>query len=270
MTSTNNIAIKTTSLTRTFGELVAVDHISLEVKKGELFGFLGPNGAGKTTLLKLLTGQLEPTSGQAEVLGLDPAKYPIDVKAKVGIVPEIEQPPSFLTAKEYLHYIGLIRSITGIEAKAKHWLSFLEMEEFQDVLCKDMSKGTKQRVMLASAFVHEPPLLFLDEPFIGLDPYYQRKVREYLEGYLKSGGTVFMCTHILELAEKMCTRLAIIHRGSIVAVGTPGDLKREGEDLDNAFLRYTGRSLELEDGLDDHAENDEGNGEQGYKKGPSL
>jgi len=262
MTTPTDTVIRTTSLTRNFGELVAVDHISLEVAKGELFGFLGPNGAGKTTLLKLLTGQLEPTSGSSEVLGLDPEKDPIGVKAKVGIVPEIEQPPSFLTAKEYLHYIGLIRRIEDIEKRANHWLSFLEMEEFQDVLCKDMSKGTKQRVMLSSAFVHEPSLLFLDEPFIGLDPYYQKKVREYLQEYLKSGGTVFMCTHILELAEKMCTRLAIINRGKIVAMGTMDELRREGEGLDSAFLRHTGRSLERMDEQDDPAWHDEGNSDQ--------
>jgi len=244
MTPTSDSAIRTRELTRCFGDLVAVDHLSLEVNRGELFGFLGPNGAGKTTLLKLLTGQLEPTSGSSEVLGVDPATCPLEVKAKVGIVPEIEQPPSFLTATEYLHYIGLIRGIPDIEKRTKHWLDFLEMEEFRDVLCKDMSKGTKQRVMLASAFVHEPPLLFLDEPFIGLDPYYQKKVREYLERYLAAGGTVFMCTHILELAEKMCTRLAIIHKGTIVAMGTLDELKEEGEGLDLAFLRYTGRSLE--------------------------
>ena len=152
---TGDTVIQTNELTRSFGELVAVDHISLKVKKGELFGFLGPNGAGKTTLLKLLTGQLEPSSGSCQVLGIDPSASPALAKARVGIVPEIEQPATFLTAKEYLHFIGLIRNIPQIEKKTSHWLDYLDLREYQDTLCKDMSKGTKQRVMLASAFIHE-------------------------------------------------------------------------------------------------------------------
>ncbi len=243
----HDIIIRTQKLTRRFGELVAVDSLELEVMRGELFGFLGPNGAGKTTLLKLLTGQLEPSEGESRVLGKDPATDPVAAKAGVGIVPEIEQPPSFLTAREYLHFVGLIRKLDDVEKKAEHWLDFLEMREFQDTLCKDMSKGTKQRVMLAAAFLPEPPLLFLDEPFIGLDPYYQKKVKAYLSEYLRGGGTVFMCTHILELAERMCTRLAIINKGRIVAQGPLQELTREGESLDTAFLRHTGRGALDED-----------------------
>ncbi|MDY6966471.1 MAG: ABC transporter ATP-binding protein, partial [Halobacteriota archaeon] len=157
----------------------------------------------------------------------------------IGIVPEVESPPSFLTAREYLSYIGLIRDIEGIEGKMKDLIEFLDIGDFQDMIGKDMSKGTKQRLMLAAAFIHEPPLLFLDEPFIGLDPYHQKRVKEYLLNYLKEGGTIFMCTHILEIAEKMCTRIAIMDHGKIVATGTVDELTGEGETLDRAFLRYT-------------------------------
>lgn len=244
MSITQDEIIQTRGLTRRFGELVAVDQLDLSIHRGELFGFLGPNGAGKTTLLRILTGQLEPSEGKAEVLGRDPAADPVLAKVGVGIVPEIEQPPSFLTATEYLHFVGMVRKIADIEKKTRHWLDFLELQEYKDTLCKDMSKGTKQRVMLGAAFIHEPPLLFLDEPFIGLDPYYQKKVRDYLMSYLQQGGTIFMCTHILELAERMCTRLAIINKGRIVALGTLDELKEENEGLDAAFLRYTGRTLE--------------------------
>lgn len=231
--------IEAERLTKSFGDLVAVDELSFDIKKGELFGLLGPNGAGKSTLLKILTGQLNPSGGNSNVLGIDPSEDPVAVKVNIGIVPEVESPPSFLTAREYLSYIGLIRDIEGIEGKMKDLIEFLDIGDFQDMIGKDMSKGTKQRLMLAAAFIHEPPLLFLDEPFIGLDPYHQKRVKEYLLNYLKEGGTIFMCTHILEIAEKMCTRIAIMDHGKIVATGTVDELTGEGETLDRAFLRYT-------------------------------
>jgi ABC-2 type transport system ATP-binding protein len=233
--------IETNGLVRKFGDLTAVNNVTFKVKKGIIFGLLGPNGAGKTTLLRILTGQLEPTTGKATVMGLDPTVEPLAVKNKVGIVPEVESPPSFLTAKEYLHYIGLIRNLEGIEEKTDHWIDFLDMTDVHDVMGKDMSKGTRQKLMLAAAFIHKPPLLFLDEPFIGLDPYHQKQIREYLEGYLTNGGTIFMCTHILEIAEKMCTKIAIINKGKIVAKGSVSELTKKDETLSNAFMRYIGK-----------------------------
>jgi len=231
--------IETTDLERRFGALVAVKKVTFNVEKGELFGLLGPNGAGKTTLLKLLTGQLDPTSGGCRVLGTNPAEDPIAVKMKIGIVPEIESPPSFLTGKEYLQFIGLIRDLKDIEERAAHWIEFMDMREAQNTPCKDLSKGTRQKLMVAAALIHEPQLLFLDEPFAGLDPHYQKLVRDYLSDYLRRGGTAFMCTHILEIAEKLCTKIGIISRGEIVAMGPPGELKRDGEALDSAFIRLT-------------------------------
>ena len=234
--------VETRDLTRKFGDLVAVDQVSLNIRQGELFGLLGPNGAGKTTLLKLLTGQLEPNGGQSNVLGVDPLKDPIGVKERIGIVPEVESPPSFLTPNEYLQFVGLIRDLDDIEEKARYWLDFLDLMEVQNVQGKDLSKGTKQRLMLGASFIHQPRLLFLDEPFIGLDPFHQRKVKGYLSKYLDKGGTIFMCTHILEIAEKMCSRIAIINRGKIVACGTLDELTEHEEALDSAFLRLTGRT----------------------------
>jgi ABC-2 type transport system ATP-binding protein len=231
--------IETSGLKRDFGNFTAVDSVTFNVEKGELFGLLGPNGAGKTTLLKLLTGQLEPTSGSCQVLGLDPAKDSIGVKGKIGIVPEIESPPSFLTGKEYLQFVGLVRDIKDIEKKADHWIEYMDMKEVQNTPCKDLSKGTRQKLVVAAALIHEPPLVFLDEPFSGLDPHYQKLIKEYLHGYLERGGTVFMCTHILEIAEKICTRIGIISKGKIVALGTPAQLERAGESLDSVFMRYT-------------------------------
>jgi ABC-2 type transport system ATP-binding protein len=231
--------VETRDLTRKFGDLTAVNTISMNVEKGELFGLLGPNGAGKTTFLKLLTGQLEPTTGSSTVLGIDPAKNPVDVKTKIGIVPEIGMPPSFLTVREYLQYIGLIRNLESREEKAEYWIKFLDMEDVQNTLGKDLSKGTRQKLMLAAGLIHEPPLVFLDEPFIGLDPYHQKKIREFLSEYRSKGGTIFMCTHIMEIAEKMCTRVAIIDHGGITARGTMKELVGEGETLADVFLRHT-------------------------------
>jgi ABC-2 type transport system ATP-binding protein len=231
--------IVTNGLSRRFGDVLAVDNISFTVAKGELFGLLGPNGAGKSTLLKLLTGQLDASSGACAVLGADPSNDPIAVKRGIGIVPEVESPPSFLTGREYLHFIGLVRNIPDIKAKTEEWIERMDMKEVATVPCKDLSKGTRQKLMVAAAMIHEPPLVFLDEPFSGLDPRYQKLLKDYLAGYLQRGGTVFMCTHILEIAEKMCTRIAIIDRGHIVADGAPGKLGREGETLDQAFMRLT-------------------------------
>jgi ABC-2 type transport system ATP-binding protein len=232
-------AISTEALGRRFGDLDAVKDVTFEVRKGELFGLLGPNGAGKSTLLKLLTGQLEPSSGQCLVMGLDPAKDPMGVKRAIGIVPELESPPSFLTGREYLHFVGLVRDMPDIESKTERWIDMLDMRDAARTPCKDLSKGTRQKLMIAAALIHEPPLVFLDEPFSGLDPKYQRLLREYLADYLAKGGTVFMCTHILEIAEKVCTRVAIIDKGRIVAEGRPDAIGERGERLEEAFLRLT-------------------------------
>jgi ABC-2 type transport system ATP-binding protein len=229
------------SLVRRFGDVSAVDGVSFSIGKGELFGLLGENGAGKSTLLRVLTGQLEPTSGRCTVLGVDPAIDPMKVKSLIGILPEVESPPSFLTGREYLHFIGLVRNLDDIEARADQWIDFLDLGQVERVPCKDLSKGTRQKLMFAAALIHEPPLVFLDEPFSGLDPRYQKLFRERLSHYLDRGGTVFMCTHILEIAEKMCSSLGIISQGRLVAVGRPADIIRGGEGLDGAFMRLTER-----------------------------
>jgi ABC-2 type transport system ATP-binding protein len=231
--------IEAESLVRRFGDVRAVDGVSFSIGKGELFGLLGANGAGKSTLLKVLTGQLEPTSGRCTVSGADPAKDPIAVKGLIGILPEVESPPSFLTGREYLHFIGLVRRIDDIESRTEKWIKFLDMGDVEKVPCKDLSKGTRQKLMFAAALIHEPPLVFLDEPFSGLDPRFQKLFREYLVGYLERGGTVFMCTHILEIAEKMCTKVGIISQGRLVAIGRPSEIVREGEGLEGAFMRLT-------------------------------
>jgi ABC-2 type transport system ATP-binding protein len=218
----------------------ALDSVNISVDEGDFFGFFGPNGAGKTTLIRIFTGQLEPTSGSVNVLGVDVVKDPLGVKRLIGIVPEVESPPTYLTAYEYLYFVGKIRGLEGLEGRIDKWLSFFDLEEKKGTICKDMSKGMRQKLMLASAFIHEPKLLFLDEPFINLDPIYQRLLREYLEDYIAKGGTVFMASHILEISERLCNKLAIVNLGRVVAQGKINDLIREGENLEKLFLRSVG------------------------------
>ena len=168
--------IRALNVTKRFKTVTALENISLEIDKGDFFGFFGPNGAGKTTLLRILTGQLRQTSGGVEVLGIDAARDPMKVKAAVGIVPEVESPPSYLTAYEYLYFVSRVRKVDEKDGRIERWMRFFDLEESRGTLCKDLSKGNRQKLMIAGAMIHEPELLFLDEPFINLDPVYQRKL----------------------------------------------------------------------------------------------
>ena len=230
-------AIETKNLTKSFGTLKAVNNLSLSIKQGELFGLLGPNGSGKTTTVKLLTGQLRPEKGGASVLGINVLRYPIKVRELVGIIPEQETPPSFLTSEEYLHFVSKIRNLADIGERCNHWFEFLEFEDQKDVLCKDLSRGTRQKLMFAQAFLHEPKVAFIDEPLINLDPIIQRKVKDYLQRFVKNGGTLFFSTHVLEIAEEICTRIGIIDKGSIIYEGPIKDLKRKKQHLEDFFLK---------------------------------
>lgn len=228
------------NLVRVFGGMKALDDVSITVEEGDFFGFFGPNGAGKTTLIRILTGQLEPTSGEANVLGVDVVKEPLKAKELIGIVPEVESPPTYLTAYEYLYFVGKVRKVDNLEKRISHWLSFFDLEEKKGTICKDMSKGMRQKLMLASAFIHDPKLVFMDEPFINLDPIYQRMLRDYLEEYISNGGTIFMASHILEISERLCNRLAIVNLGKVVAQGRIEDLIKDGDSLEKLFLRSVG------------------------------
>ena len=232
--------IEAKDVVKDFGPTRALDEVSIEVRKGDFFGFFGPNGAGKTTLLRILTGQLQPTSGHVMVLGTDAAEQPVAVKELVGIVPEVESPPTYLTGYEYLYFVGKVRKLGDLEDRIEKWLKFFDLDSKKGVICKDLSKGMRQKLMIASAFMHDPQLVFLDEPFINLDPVYQKILREYLQDYVASGGTVFMCSHILEISEKLCNRLAIVDAGKVVAQGDKNDLVRDGEGLEDIFMRSIG------------------------------
>ena len=233
-------AIEASGLTKRYGSVDALKGIHIRVERGEFFGLFGPNGAGKTTMLRILTGQLKPTEGGARVLGIDVVLEPLRVKSVIGIVPEVESPPSYLTAYEYLYFVGQVRKIGGLEDRIAHWFEFFDLDDARSSLCKDLSKGTRQKLMLAAAFLHEPALVFLDEPFINLDPIYQRKLREFLHEYVGGGGTVFMATHLLDIAEKLCDRVAVIRDGAIIATGTVDEIRGPESNLEAAFLRLVG------------------------------
>ncbi len=233
--------VSTRSLSKRFGEKTVLDRVTIDVQQGDLFGLFGPNGAGKTTLLRIMTGQLEQDSGEAQVIGLDVKSDPLGVKKLIGIVPEVESPPTYLTAYEYLYFVAKVRNVQDIDKKIDRWFDFFDLKDSRDVICRDLSKGMRQKIMLASAFIHEPKLLFLDEPFINLDPIYQRKLREYLLGYVKDGGTIFMCSHLLEIAERLCNKAAIISEGRIVKSGTMTEIIKGEKTLEDVFLKLVSR-----------------------------
>lgn len=228
--------IEVERLTKNYGNVTAVNRVSFSVAEGELFGLLGPNGSGKTTMIRMLTGQIPPTSGSARVMGLDPASAPIGVRRLVGIIPEQETPPSFLTAEEYLHFVASIRNLDAVDERCDRWFDLLEFGDKRDVLCKDLSRGTRQKLMVAQAFLHEPRLALIDEPLINLDPIMQRTVKDFLKSYVQGGGTVFISTHILEIAEEICDRIGIIHNGRLLHAGPVEDLVATGRHLESFFL----------------------------------
>ena len=237
--------VRAVDMGKRYGDFVALHPLNVEVHSGEFFGVFGPNGAGKSTFIKLLTGQLRPSIGQIEILGIDAEDSPQKLKANIGIVPESESPPSFLTPAEFLQFVARLRGLEHLEQNVEHWLDWFGLQEKRDTMCKDLSKGQRQKVMLASAFIHKPKLLFLDEPFANLDPIYQRKCREWLLDHVKDGGTIFLCSHVLEMAERMCNRMAIINNGKVLAAGTVTGLKEnESETLEDVFIRLVGHSIE--------------------------
>ena len=220
-------------LSKKYDDFLALNNVDLEIEEGEFFGLLGPNGAGKTTLLKILTGQLRSTKGSAKVLDLIVEDNVMSVKKNIGIVPEQESPPSFLTPREVLEMVASIREIEN--PRIEEWIEFFEMDALEGRVCRNLSRGQRQKVMLAAAFLSECKLLFLDEPFINLDPIVQTKVRDWLTEFVKDGGTVFLNTHLLENAQRLCTKAAIIHHGQIQSLITLKDLEKQNINLEELF-----------------------------------
>jgi len=220
-------------LSKKYDDVLALDKVNIDIEKGEFFGLLGPNGAGKTTLLKILTGQIKSSEGTAEILGMNIEDNVIDVKKKIAIVPEQESPPSFLTPREVLEMVASIRQIENPDIE--EWITFFELEAMEGRVCRNLSRGQKQKVMLAAAFISDTELMFLDEPFINLDPIVQTKVRDWLIQYVENGGTVFLNTHLLENAQRLCDRAAIIHNGKIQSMIKINELDSQNISLEELF-----------------------------------
>ncbi len=211
--------VTVTDLAKSYGSVDAIDGLSVSVDRGELFGFLGPNGAGKTSTIRIVTGQIEPDSGSVRVLGTDPTVEPIETRRQVGILPEEGSPPSFLTPREYLQFVGEVRDLAAdrVADRTDMWAQRLGFESKLDTLHTDLSRGQQQKVMIAQAFVHEPDIVFIDEPLANLDPLVQEQVKSFLVSYAAGDNAVFVSTHDIDVAEEICTRVGIVADGQLVA-----------------------------------------------------
>ena len=223
----NGPAISTEGLTRRFGELVAVQDVNLRVAPGQFFGFLGPNGAGKSTTIKMLTGLLAPTFGRIEILGLDFAEQMVAVKQQIGVVPEGMALFGRLTGAEYLNFVGRMYGLDR-ETAAKRTgelLEFMQLADQPRKLVTDYSHGMQKKLALAAAVIHGPKILFLDEPFEGVDAIAAGTLKAMLQRMITRGATIFLTSHVLEIVERLCSHVAIIHRGQLVAQGSLEELR---------------------------------------------
>jgi ABC-2 type transport system ATP-binding protein len=247
------IAIKTEKLTRRFGGLTAVDEMDLQVVVGQFFGFLGPNGAGKSTTIKMLTGLLAPTAGRMELLGVDFATHPVEVKRQIGVVPEGMGLFDRLTGVEYLRFVGRMYGLDRgtTEKRAQELLEFMQLADREKTLVADYSHGMQKKLALAAAVIHGPRILFLDEPFEGVDALAAGALKALLGRMTERGVTIFLTTHVLEIVERLCSHVAIIHKGKLVAqgsleelrAGVPGSEDEEGQKtLEQIFLSIVGQS----------------------------
>jgi ABC-2 type transport system ATP-binding protein len=245
-------AIETEDLVRRFGDFKAVDRLNLRVARGAFFGFLGPNGAGKSTTIKMLTGLLAPTQGRARVLGHDIASEPLEVKRRIGVVPEDLNLFERLTGAEMLWFTGRMYGLRreDIAARSRELLELMELDDEPRKLVIEYSHGMKKKLALACALIHRPEILFLDEPFEGVDAIASRTLKDLLSRLTARGLTVFLTSHVLEIVERLCTDIAIISEGRLVAAGPLAELRRgiavEGDDargplsLEDYFIRVVG------------------------------
>jgi ABC-2 type transport system ATP-binding protein len=236
-------AIETRGLRKTFGDLVAVDGIDITVPAGSFYGFLGPNGAGKSTTIKCLTGLLKPTSGSLRILGLDPIAEPVAVKRRTGVVPEDLALFDRLTGAETLAFVGQVHGLdpANIRSRSRELLDLMDLKRAAGDMVADYSHGMRKKIALAAALLPAPRVLFLDEPFEGIDAIASREIKDLLGQYVRGGGTVFLTSHILEIVERLCDHIGIIHKGRLVAQGPIAELGGgSGGTLEERFLSIVG------------------------------
>lgn len=241
------------NLEKVFDKTPVVSDLNLSIKSGEIYGFLGPNGAGKTTTIKMLTGTLKPTAGQVSILNLDYASNEMIIKSKIGVVPDEPRIYSYFTGMEFLEFIMDVFPEKRAEAKKRVG----EMCEAFGVnylgkMISEMSHGMKQKIMVISVLMRRPEVIFLDEPTVGLDARSAKILKMLLEKYKNEGSTIFMTTHVLEIAQKMCDRIGIINRGRLISEGTMDELRKragagEDESLEDLFLQLTGENDDIQE-----------------------
>jgi ABC-2 type transport system ATP-binding protein len=247
-----NVAVNVQDLVVSYGSLVAVDNLSFMVKNGEIYGLLGPNGAGKTSTIKVLVGVLAPRSGNVQIYGT-PLSDEVAAKSKVGYVPEEVVLLDSLTPREFFEFVASIRRLDSevVNSRLERFVSAFELKQYFDTPIAALSMGNKQKVAVVSALLHDPKLLILDEPLIGLDARSSKILKELVTFHAKRGGAVIFSTHIMEVAEKLCTRVGIINKGKIVEEGTVADLRKlvrsaEGS-LEDIFLKVTEQEAGMQD-----------------------
>jgi len=235
--------IEIRNLTRRFGDLVAVDQITLSIPAGQICGYLGPNGAGKTTTVKMLTGMIQPTAGSASVAGYDVQKEDLEVKRRIGYVPESGALYQSLTPFEYLQFVGRLYGMKDkdIVRRIHEFSDFFGIRDNIDQRMIEFSKGMKQKVVIASAMIHNPQVIFLDEPLNGLDANAALLLKKLLRNLADEGKTIFYCSHILEVVENLCDRVVILDKGRVVADGSVGELKEmtKRSSLEGVFSELT-------------------------------
>jgi ABC-2 type transport system ATP-binding protein len=243
--SFNSTLIETRNLVKRYGDKTAVDNVSFEVYGGEVFGFLGPNGAGKTTTIKMIVGLLQPTSGLVKVAGYDVLAQPMLAKAACGFVPDTPNLYPKLSGRELLRFVGDLYEMDRqrVERRSEELLRLFDLSQAGDDPIDSYSHGMQQKTVLAAALLHDPKVLVLDEPTVGLDPRSARLIKDMLRQLAERGAAVFLSTHILEIAERMCDRIGIINKGELIAVGTMDELRAMGKgetSLEDIFLGLTG------------------------------
>jgi len=237
--------IRLENLTKKYGEFTAVSNLSLSIPKGEIFGFIGPNGAGKTTTIKMMGGIMDPTSGSIDICGISMKNEPEKAKKNIGFIPDRPYLYEKLTGNEFLRFIGNLYDVdnSSFAARAEEKLSMFSLLAWADELIESYSHGMKQRLVMAAALLHDPEVIIVDEPMVGLDPVAVRMVKDLFKQLSGQGLTIFMSTHTLKVAEDVCDRIGIIHKGVMIATGTTDDLKKKSlladADLEDAFIKLT-------------------------------
>ena len=238
----SNLALSVHNLRKVYGNKAAVDGLDLEVPRGCFFGFLGPNGAGKTTTIRMLMGLAPPTSGTIELLGLPMPEKALDIKGRIGLVPDESLLFDRLTGLEFTEFVGRMYGLTRPVARerAKELLALFELDAEPRKLIGDYSKGMRKRAAMAAALIHRPELFLLDEPFEGVDAVGARLMKEILQEQVRRGATMFLTSHVLEVVERLCDRVAIIHEGKLVLSGEMAELRHGSETLEDVFVRVVG------------------------------